>query len=790
MKRASFSAALILAGTALLFWFFPSVMWWFQLTFAVLSAVFLVLFLIFRSRWLRDLAFYALCALLCGIVLWFPVSDYCKTVARYNDKVVTVRATVVEDPVLTKNGFYKYVARPSDGTFSQKFVFFSSLYYTDAGGTVEGKFRFSEPEDTYALENLSDGIVLSAEVAMLYQEVVSFPPEEHSLYRLSATVRRFVSTTFLRFVGESEGGFMTAVLTGDKDALSSSDLTALRETGMLHIVAVSGLHVSVFVAYVLFFLQRIRNVRLQILFSLLSLLVILLFAGITPSVVRAVIMNAVIFSQRWFSVGSDPLNRLGIAALVILLVSPHAVLSLSFELSFAASLGILLLAKEFSDAMTHWLFLRLNLICGSVLSSLVSIFAVSLAAFSFTLPLMWIRLGSYSVWSVFLSPVILPVLEICFFIALTLLLFSLCSWGFVCGLLGRILRYGVIFMVQLSSSAASLMEAVDSLPPQLVWIVCCASLLLAVVLFFFPGGKSKKKKRSLFRKGTVLILMIIAILSAYQASDSLSDRLQQGDVTADEGVLQTVFLDVGQGNCFLTLLDGEAYVVDCGGTKKPGLVASDYLTAAGIDVVEFVLISHLHDDHANGLADLCKEKQIKEIIIPFTEGDAALYAEITALAAEEGAELTVLTEDSTRTLGDSTLRLLTRHLDSESDDQNENSIVGLCEYGNFRALFTGDITSPAEKRLVSAYGAALNCDVLSVPHHGSKGSSSKTFLETTSPVYAVISVAAKNSYGHPTEEALSRLSAVGAQIFRTDKLSTVVIRSDGKLVEVLPKNES
>ncbi|MBQ5743008.1 MAG: MBL fold metallo-hydrolase [Clostridia bacterium] len=319
------------------------------------------------------------------------------------------------------------------------------------------------------------------------------------------------------------------------------------------------------------------------------------------------------------------------------------------------------------------------------------------------------------------------------------------------------------------------------------WIFAAVMMVLAVLIFFLPVAKttSKKKKKMLIRRGLSLVLAAVSLLTVYQAAESISSRITVGNVAPAQDVLQTAFLDVGQGNCIVSVLNQQAYVVDCGGTKKPGLVASDYLTSAGIDEVEFVLISHLHDDHANGLEDLCEEKEIKEIIIPYTEGDAALYARITSLAAEEGAVLTVLENDAQRSLGNSTLRMLTKHLDPTSDDQNENSIVGLCEYGNYRALFTGDITSKAEKRLISAYGSGLDCDVLLVPHHGSKSSSSKRFLEIVSPVYSVISVGTKNTYGHPTQEAMGRITEVGSEILRTDLLSTVTIRSDGTRMEVV-----
>ena len=331
---------------------------------------------------------------------------------------------------------------------------------------------------------------------------------------------------------------------------------------------------------------------------------------------------------------------------------------------------------------------------------------------------------------------------------------------------------------------------VESVPNALKWLIAGVFLILAGLLYFLPIKKTSKKNRRMIKRGFALVLLIISLLTVYQASESLSSRLSVGEAAPATGVLQTAFLDVGQGNCVVSILNEEAYVVDCGGTKKAGIVASDYLTAAGIETVKFVLISHLHDDHANGLKDLCAEKEVLEIIIPYTEGDAGLYAQIVTLAAEEDATLTVVEEDTRRTLGGSTLHLLSKHLDPTSDDQNENSIVGISEYGNYRGMFTGDITSRAEKRLVSAYGSALNCDVLSVPHHGSKSSSCDSFLVACSPIYAVVSVGSKNSYGHPTQEALGRLSKVGAIILRTDESSTVTVRTDGEKMEVLSANES
>ncbi len=791
MKRASFLAALVFCFAAIVYWNVPNLLLPGILISGSLVGISVIIFLFYRKRWLRDLLFSLCCFLISTLFLWTPVSESYRTAEVYDGKTLCITVQLTEDPSMVSTGIYRYVGTPVDGPFSQKITFFSSTYYTDAGGTVTSEFVLHRPKDDSWMDYFADGVVLRGNIQD--PQHVSFSDPEPSFYTASTAVRKYTFRSLYRFVGGDDAGFMNSVLTGNKDSLSATDYQVLCHTGMLHIVAVSGLHVSVFVAFVSFFLNKLRSLRLRVILGVLALGVILLFSGFTPSVCRAVIMNLIVFGGTWVSAPTDAYNRLGIAAIVILLVAPYAVLSLSFQLSFLASLGIILFSAPFTDTIIHHLFVRRHIICGKVLRNGISLFCVSVSAFILTLPLLWLFLDSYSVWSLFLSPVILPVLQLCFFGVLTLMMLAWIPFlSFVCRFLGLLIGYGVKFMRYLSFFAVSIMDMVETIPTAFLWIFSAALLILAVLVFFLPVSKtsSKRKKKLLIRRGLSLVIVAISLLTVYQASESVSSDVTQGTVAPAEGVLQTAFLDVGQGNCSVTILDGEAYVVDCGGTKKAGLVASDYLTKSEIEQVEFVLISHLHDDHANGLEDLCAEKEIEEIIIPYTEGDAALYSRITMLAAEEGATLTVLEEDTVRSLGGSTLRLLTKHLDPSSDDQNENSIVGLCEYGNYRALFTGDITSRAEKRLVSAYGEGLNCDILSVPHHGSKSSSSKNFIKATSPVYAVISVGADNNYGHPTQEALDRILDSGASVLRTDRNACISVRSDGENMEVTSSNES
>ncbi|MBQ1272540.1 MAG: ComEC/Rec2 family competence protein, partial [Clostridia bacterium] len=442
MKRASFLGAMVLCLACLLYWIFPKGLLLGLLISLVVTGGFTVFFIVHRKRWVRDLLFSACCFAVSTLILFVPVTDYYNTVETFDGATCTITVRLTRDPELTSSGSYRYTAKPIGKIFSQKIVFFSPVYYTDGGGTVKAKFTFSRPDDAYFLENLSEGVALTAVIRNPHE--VRSEESGPSFYTVSSTLRRYVSTTFLRYIGGSEAGFMTSVLTGEKESLSSGDYELLRQTGMLHIVAVSGFHVSVFITFLLFFLQKIRSLRVQIILSVLSLGVIFLLSGFTPSVCRAVIMNLIVFGSHWVAVRTEPFNRLGLAAIVILLISPYAVWSLSFQLSFSAALGILLFSEPFTKALLHWLFVRCHVICGSVLRNLITLFCVSVSAFILTLPLLWIRMNSYSVWSLFLSPVMLPVLQICFFGALVLLLLALLSFFTpFCKIIGFLIGYGV-----------------------------------------------------------------------------------------------------------------------------------------------------------------------------------------------------------------------------------------------------------------------------------------------------------------------------------------------------------
>lgn len=224
--------------------------------------------------------------------------------------------------------------------------------------------------------------------------------------------------------------------------------------------------------------------------------------------------------------------------------------------------------------------------------------------------------------------------------------------------------------------------------------------------------------------------------------------------------LHLVFCDVGQGDGAIVIRGNFQALIDTGpSVDKMDKCLSDHLPFWDRKI-ELVFISHPQKDHNDALKDLEKRYKIEQIVSKAIAGDIFRASNINfdiLSAVEPNADPKVL----------------------GASNENENSIVLMVRYGEFKALFTGDTGEPTELALLGE-GVLSKVDVLKVPHHGSKYSSSNIFLEALRPAVAVISVGAKNSYGHPTSDALMRLDHVGAKVLRTDQMGTVEVVADGE----------
>ena len=236
-------------------------------------------------------------------------------------------------------------------------------------------------------------------------------------------------------------------------------------------------------------------------------------------------------------------------------------------------------------------------------------------------------------------------------------------------------------------------------------------------------------------------------------------------------------LDVGQGESVALYTREKAVLVDCGSSNSyisAGARAADQLESIGIHRLSAVAVTHYHADHTNGLEELLARMPVERLLLPEIQDEYGVRDRLLALARELDIPVTMVTDTYQFPMGQA---MLTVYPPVGAGDLNEQGLTFLCSAGDFDALITGDMAGNTEKKLVERFDLP-DIEVLVVGHHGSRYSSTDAFLQQVRPETAIISVG-DNSYGHPTQEAMDRLSRNGAAVYRTDRQGNVLVTVNG-----------
>lgn len=274
-----------------------------------------------------------------------------------------------------------------------------------------------------------------------------------------------------------------------------------------------------------------------------------------------------------------------------------------------------------------------------------------------------------------------------------------------------------------------------------------------------------------------ILNMLMAFIMSFGISGS---NVNPSDIHENSN-FEVHFIDVGQADSALIECDGETMMIDGGNVADSNVVAA-YLKKEDITELNYVVCSHAHEDHVGGLSGALSVTKADNIYAPKTEANTKAYKNFKKKAEEQNVEIKHPNVGDEIQLGSSTVEFL-GPVDENGKDLNSTSIVLKITYGNTSFLFTGDAESDEEEEILNS-GADLKSTVLKVGHHGSRTSTSYPFLREVMPQYAVISVEKGNSYGHPNEETLSKLSDAGVEVYRTDESGDIVMTSDGNSISI------
>lgn len=582
-------------------------------------------------------------------------------------------------------------------------------------------------------------------------------------------LRRSISRRLDSMIGGEEAHFLRGLIIGERSEITQEVKDSFINSGVMHILAVSGLHVGLIVFILTGMLTVLRiSEKLKIIVICLLLIGYIFLTGSSPPVVRAVIMAIVVIGAKLFERKGDIVNSLAFAAILILLVDAQQLFMPGFQLSFVAVLAIVLLypvfysfAKNLPEEFTKDRFAN----------SIVQLVCMSLAAGLGTLPFTSLYFGKIPLIGLLANIVVVPMSGIVLAAGMTAVSFS-----FVSNILGS------LYSEAARLSASILLESVKFFGGFSFSYFNSHFSLWNILVYYAALAIILNIDRFITMKRFVLSLLAILNIIVYVWVFGFFGSSSQ---------LRVTFLDVGQGDAvFVEFPDGKNMLIDAGPltryTDAGARFVVPFLKTRGISHVDVLMVTHPHSDHAGGVLSLLREFSIAQVVDAGTPSQSLLFGEYIRLLDSLNLDRRSLTAGMQ--LEDfSHVRMYVLHPSASfaiSDPSvpvnfNNRSIVVRCLYGETSALFVGDAEEEAEMQMLRVYGEFLRSDILKVGHHGSDVSSSVEFLDAVNPDWAVISVGRDNKFSLPSSNVLQRFVQRRVRTYRTDKDNAVVFVSDG-----------
>ena len=587
----------------------------------------------------------------------------------------------------------------------------------------------------------------------------------------------------------NKAGIFSAILMGDKTELDQEIKDLYSLSGIAHILAISGLHISLIGMFLYSLLRKRFSFATS---SALAIAVVTLFAitsGMGIATIRAFVMFILKLIGEILGRKYDYITAISLSALILLADNPFIIINSGFQMSFCAMITITIIWPK----VVYLINIKSKIANSIVFSLCIGIFMNPVIAYNY------FQLPTYSFM---LNIIVVPLLGIVVISAV-----AGSGMGFLSILMGKTaLTPGCLILevyTFLCENVLKIPGAVIVVGKPTIKIIVLYYMVIVFFLFCFTLVRKNYEKncniKEMIDENGKKVISSQIILKKQRKFD-FKIRLAVVGISILSGFfiyytpskgLDIQFMDVGQGDgIFIKADDGTTITID-GGSSDVKNVAKyrmiPCIKASGTGVIDYAVITHADKDHISGIEEIINMNTengvtIRNLVMPHVSYEDEAYDELLTAAKTKGIQVLYIKEGDTMKLGKVEIKCI--HPDGKyiSDNRNDYSTVLSLKYENFSALFTGDIPAEIEKSIINKIDN--NYTILKVAHHGSKYSSDMEFLKKVMPAYSVISVGEDNSYGHPGTETINKLKSLNSKILRTDLSGEIEIFSKENNMEI------
>ena len=573
-------------------------------------------------------------------------------------------------------------------------------------------------------------------------------------------IRKSIDNEITKLHPDKTAAFIRGQILADRSNIDYNSVVEFINSGVAHILAVSGLNVGFIVLIILILFGRF-NLYLRSILMMTAIIMFMILTNSQPSVIRATIMSGIIVIGFITNRSTNIFNSLAVSALIILVIEPRQLFDPGFQLSYSAVFSIAAIYPVYQKMISST---RLK---NKLIYYLLTYSGISLCAQIGTMPVTLIYFGKLSLVSLFTNLLVIPISGIIVGIGIFTLIINIVS--------PVIAVYYAVANNMLTSLMYYIIHVTGRFEYAFLWIRNF-SLIDCFIFYFFLTTIliSLIYLKSKFAKLSIAVLAGLNIL----VYCSLDDKYLLND-----SKLNLMMIDVGQGDSFLVKFPGgETALIDAGETttnfdngERIVLPLMNYLDIGKID---YGFISHIDLDHYGGFVYLINENKIAKIFKPEIDSSFSKDLRFEKFIHSKNIPVAYYVKEIIK-LKEGRIYVLNFSGSKLKTTTNNRSGILKFVYGNNSILFTGDLEKKFEKKYLSYYRKFLHSDILKVSHHGSKTGSSEEFISAVKPGFGLISAGIQNKFGHPAAETLLKLKAAGSRIFRTDMSGGVLFSSDG-----------